>query len=344
MSKFDLTDHAARALPKESLDRFEVIEGDEARARAGSDAAFQLKSAALPDWQHAKSVKTQHENDAFILGLQPDPETSARSSRAVDKAKARMDDATKRGAESNRALGSIRKVLESATSYVETEVVAFNRGRTVEPQRENLGIMGEALTWLKPEPESPFKPIKGPALPRGKRMDDLVEETRAEIGKHRDNIKRVGGAWPAQGALVKSAMVPIAELAKRPRVEVAFSKSGISVRLPSVKIDAASSSGFAVPVAPDFRPAYVREHFVEIEAEVTQKVAAYYAENDILVLSEAERRARVAKLDAEILALERLECEAIFATRKHGQHLDFRPDTDPRALLGIDGPTPKKRR
>jgi hypothetical protein len=67
--------------------------------------------------------------------------------------------------------------------------------------------------------------------------------------------------------------------------------------------------------------------------------AAIDAESDDAeALTDIERSKRTAALAAQILDCERQEC---WLVEQSEGRLDYRPDTDPRAVLSIDGPSPK---
>lgn len=57
-------------------------------------------------------------------------------------------------------------------------------------------------------------------------------------------------------------------------------------------------------------------------------------------LSAREKAAQLAAIDAEILQVERVEAEIVWRQRAQGIPTPFRPTIDPRALLGVEGPTP----
>jgi len=60
-------------------------------------------------------------------------------------------------------------------------------------------------------------------------------------------------------------------------------------------------------------------------------------------LSTADKKRRAREIAADILAAERIECAAIWAARASGHEVAFRADVDCRAVLGIEGPPPRKR-
>ena len=60
--------------------------------------------------------------------------------------------------------------------------------------------------------------------------------------------------------------------------------------------------------------------------------------DDAAALTDAERAKRTAALLAQILDCERQECWVI---EQSDGRLEYRPDVDPRAVLGLEGPAPK---
>jgi len=153
----------------------------------------------------------------------------------------------------------------------------------------------------------------------------------------------VAGAIHDSEAEIARVLDPMRKLANTPPFIVQVHRGKASVDFAKQRLGVQSADG-SIPFAYDPRPTFVREHFAEIEAEVRKKVVDWYAENDPLVLTEDEKRKRLTKIADDRLASERRECAAIWAARRRGIHIRFRPDTDPRAILGIDGPPPSKRR
>lgn len=77
--------------------------------------------------------------------------------------------------------------------------------------------------------------------------------------------------------------------------------------------------------------------------EIVKKLDKLIAENaeDDNALTAEERRERLRDIDAKILQAERIEEEIVVACLSAGAHVDRRGDMDPRAVLGICGPTPR---
>ena len=80
--------------------------------------------------------------------------------------------------------------------------------------------------------------------------------------------------------------------------------------------------------------AIVRHLGSEIIADIRDEMARI-ADDYPQPLADGERQARLAKLKADIRALERQEEAVIEAEEMAGNHIDRRPDADPVAVLGI---------
>lgn len=172
-----------------------------------------------------------------------------------------------------------------------------------------------------------------------KQMVLSIRESIARLRKGEDKTRKA----PQPIDRAKAAFAArVDELASTPPFEVVRNGHVFDVRFPVVEVLAEPVGG--VPVAFDPRPAYVATHRDEILGAGFKAIERHYEDNVSLALDENGKRVRLAEIGDEILVLERRECAVIWAARDDGEVIDFRPDTDIRAVLGIDGPPPARRR
>lgn len=101
--------------------------------------------------------------------------------------------------------------------------------------------------------------------------------------------------------------------------------------------NAASGAG-SIPNAVDPRPWIVRHFRDELIASATAAIEAKYGGSE--GMSVRDQRQRLDELAAQRLDADRVRCAAIWDSGE----LNFPPDCDPRAILGVSGPEPRERR
>lgn len=342
-SKLALTDAAALALPKSALERHFVLESDYHDAGAESEASSLAYMAAVPDLQNAKAVKAQNKKWAAERGLEVDDTTDFRDDRAIETEQRKVDSAKARNVIAKERRANTETVLQSPVHYANRNALLGNKRRRAEPQKDERIDGVTVFHFLKPDAFK-FEEVKTTlGLRKSETLSEFVDRRRAEITGKRAEQVSINDTWLSEEETFKGAIAAVDEICGRPGHTVRFWGKKATVRFAETKV-AADPSGMTIPTAPDFRPAYVREHYDEIAADVRRQIAEHYRKNNIVVMSAEEKHKKLDKLSAEILALEREECQAIFQARKQGIYIAFRTDTDPRALLGIVGPPPSRRR
>lgn len=191
----------------------------------------------------------------------------------------------------------------------------------------------------------------GYALHPSVKAKGTIDAARAEIARVRADIARILNA-PIHSTTVKAAVRDeIERLAARGRPNVAHLFQGAgSLSWPQTKarvnvdglVVAHSVTGLesrivgrASAETPDTLALLAWMHKDALLAAFDRDISAIA--DDPAALSAEERASQLAKAKADLLAAERIEVALIDDAGDA-----YRPDTDPRALLGIDGPEPRE--
>lgn len=160
---------------------------------------------------------------------------------------------------------------------------------------------------------------------------------RAEITSLKADLAERDSA-PARADTVKRLLrADIDSAARRGALHVDTGGEGTpSIRWPTVAIPAAPlrSEGPNVVRVIDAEALICRLYGDRIIEEVEAAVDAAYQQVEV-ALDPHEKARETKRLKAAILEAERLECAAIWQLHEQGEPLDFRADTDPRAVLGV---------
>jgi hypothetical protein len=180
-------------------------------------------------------------------------------------------------------------------------------------------------------------------LPEG-RLDEIITAKQRERRRLLQQRDEVLSRLPPKHITLERALaqVPVVlapfevHLNDRHMPYISWAREGIAAEPASVRQDEA-------PFATDAKAIAAWLARDEIVAEVTAQVEALY-DDDTPVASDAEKRKLVAEIDAQILEAERVEAQAMWQARRDGVDLPWRADLDVRALLGVEGPVPQRRR
>lgn len=168
------------------------------------------------------------------------------------------------------------------------------------------------------------------------------ERRRAELDKEERLVK---GAAPPEAEYLKRTLDRLRQTLANPLPRLSHDLiRGASLAFP-MRAVAAEPSGDDMPAVPDLTPLVLSLIDPEqLEEHIAGQVAAFYRDKVPLALSEAERNKRLDRIAADRLQNDRVEAAAVWAAREAGVEMAFGKDIDPRAVLGIDGPPPRKRR
>lgn len=175
-----------------------------------------------------------------------------------------------------------------------------------------------------------FTSVKPTPLPKGQTADEVIARIDAEISK-------VKAAVRPQDEVVAEAMAQVDAQAKDATVRVGFGKR-TTISFPVTRVNAEPNSE-DVPHAPDPRPWLARFFRDELEAHIRAQVAAKYAGDTRITLSERSKAQKLQELAAERLNADHIRCAAVWARHEADltAPLDFPADADARAILQIEG-------
>ncbi|HEV2517154.1 MAG TPA: hypothetical protein VGV07_18010 [Devosia sp.] len=170
-------------------------------------------------------------------------------------------------------------------------------------------------------------------LPKGDRLEKL-DEIRKAVAETEGTLKKVRRAAIPEEEAVARGIKRIDELIGTglPR----FDFSDVRGPSPFFSFDALDDDE-ARKATPNLLGAVLaigRDKFIDhLKAEARR----HYATRVELALDDVTKRDRITKLEAELLALERIDVELVLALRADNRDVTFRPNTDARALLGVEG-------
>lgn len=172
----------------------------------------------------------------------------------------------------------------------------------------------------------------------------IIKKARDDIREFGEDLQVVLNAPPAFEEALASVNAQLEALTSQAPVSVGFASGRPNVRFPLEALhEAESRAPGVIPSVIDVRPLMMMVAGDRIRETVEAAVREHY--EGIEVAPDREnRRTLIADLKASLLEAERIECAAIWAAREAGHDVMFRPDADPRAVLGVEGPAPTKSR
>jgi hypothetical protein len=291
-----------------------AIVADHGRARSEVDTAYAHQLRLQSDVDFAQIEKGADEQAHRANGWEMDPERAAQHAARIERTTKARNDAIAEVSAASAKAAKRRDVVAGIAGYINAA-------------------------------QGPFEMAAAPSgvPPKGKTHRQAVAAEREHQQERRALAARVKQARRGPADDLAAFISTLDRQAAEPPFRVVYSGGSWDLRLPVVAVNA-SPNGGDVPSAPDFRPSFIAEHRAEIIATAEEEIKGYYATNDVPVMPPEEQRARLREHSDEFLASERRECALIWAAREEGEAIDFRPDTDPRAVLGIEGPPPQRRR
>jgi len=297
-------------LPASGKAKTRTLDHNVREADADNDAAFSTHQQSIKRFQSSQAEYGWDQKAAATSGVElaaPAVAFHEDNIRRLGEHRATAEKAMKA---KSLVLGNRRTLLNAANGYV------------------------GALREVAPEVKADGEPDKG----------QTAKQTVARLRGQIDDLRKEAHATSKAAPGIEHAMAEFATkldaFAETAAYEVVRAGNTFDLRFPVVPVLAEAAGG--MPVAFDPRPAYVAEHREEILAKAREAIRAHYEDNVVLVLNVDQKRKRLRQIANETLALERRECAVIWAARDEDEVIEFRPDTDVRALLGIDGPPPPK--
>lgn len=188
--------------------------------------------------------------------------------------------------------------------------------------------------WLTSKPLTQAPATK---LPARHKLPEFVAEKRARLAELRAKRKETASA-PLPPEMVKAQLrAKVSALASAGQLRVNTDAGAVDLVWPMKALNAEPprNNPSAVPRAIDTEAVLAFLFGDRIIEEAARAVDEAY-EGTELVLDPFEKRKQLAELDAQLLELERAEVDAILALLAAGDRsIDFRPGTDPRAILGL---------
>lgn len=297
--------------------KIEAQEGFVARGRALTNANYHLVQDAQSDLGDAQGMKSRVIESYANTGMAVPPDEMHSLEEAIAKKKRILKDLMADSAKVTGGLVGDREALKAVVKY-----------------------LPDLVAW---------SPVAQPIevdLPEGN-LAEIVAAQRATILELRKTRREVRNAPPHPSEIEANLLAKLADLAREGAPRVSFSNGMASLRLPVVGIDAEPNSighsGGSLPSAPDAHGLAAYFFHDQLAQIIKAEVAQHYKDLPV-TLSAAEKRHRTADIEASILQATRVECAAIYHLRDQGISFAFRADTDPRALLGVDGPAPRRRK
>ena len=298
-----------RGMPPSAQFKFNRLRMQLERADANREAAFPSHQQAIKMRQGAQADKGWAEKAAHDNGT----ELSAEALEAYDAEIAR-------------------------TKEYEVEALEDLRVKTV-ISNDSRTLFGNASAHLGANLNLREVPADGTPEP-GMTAKQTVMQLRGDLRDRGKKAKAAKNASPGVEHHMKVLAAELDGLAPLAKPKVVLSGDNFTIRFPVFAINAEPAGG--LPVAFDPRPEYVAQHRDEILADARKVIEEHYEDNVTLVLTDDQKRKRLAEIADEVLAIERRECAVIWAAREEGEVIEFRPDTDIRAVLGVDGPPPRQ--
>jgi hypothetical protein len=284
--------------------RLSALTSLQSRLHARWDGAVNAVENARDVSLEAHAALTEARNRRFEAGGADPKQISAAESQVAD-AKALLEDA----AETARA----------ATVGSANTRTAMNAVNTV------LGKLATRKVKIRRLEAS---------LPKG-RTDDIAHAQRATIANLLAKRERTENAPPPRDEAEAALILQASEMAKGPGI--ILNAKGARLTIPETHASLANgpSGGLSgvIPV-PDTAALFAWANLDIIIEHIKDTLDLRYGSIDIALDQRAKREA-LASIDAEILACERLEVEAILATVATGLDIGLRADTSVWALLGI---------
>lgn len=298
-------------LPRESRDRLEVLAREVDLSSVTGDGLFHSHQSEVATQKQAEADLRADELAHEANGFELPPAQRHEGEKRVAGHRETRGVLERKMRENTARAGALRVLLESAEKYA-ARLIGPVKSVHVDRHPEKGKTAKATVFGLRIDLTAKHKEAKSVALaPKGVAHDLAVFTDKLDrLAEKPFEVVQIGGAF--------------------------------EVRFPATTVAAEASGG--LPVAPDFRPAYIAAHRDELLAEARKTIEGYYDDVPLVIASEADKQNRLRKIADDVLALERRECAIIWAARDEDEVIDFRPDTDVRALLGIEGPSPVVRR
>jgi hypothetical protein len=325
-----MPDDSARALLPEDIQRkLAIIEEEHDRRDSAVVAATAAASDAHEAWVIAKSNRERLESQSVIEG-------SNISKAQLDLAREKEARAKKLKGEGDakpqvalRERDVVRQVAAGVTKLIQS-------ARTYEPMRERAGpmnIIGERGKFAG------FDLSDAPDVKLSGDLRDIVTTQRGlNTGLHIEQ-KAIAGAPLPRESVESRLIADLDKAAARAVLGVDLGERGHrdpSVRWPVRGNDSIfRTEGGKLSMHVDAEAFIARFHRDELVAEIQAALDKAYASVE-MALDPGEANQRLKDIKRTLVEAERIECAAIWRLLEDGAtDVFFRPDTNPRAILGV---------
>lgn len=169
---------------------------------------------------------------------------------------------------------------------------------------------------------------------RGERYSDQAKGHQAERQELLTERIDTDESWIPMAEMFAQVPALIEGWSRTPEVIVGLEGGKFAVEFPSQAVRAVATGDLS-PRTFDARALIAWLHPERLQEEIERQIEDAYKSTSVPIMTRAERRVRLKEIDAKLLELERLEAECIWRALADGEAIHFRPDTDPRAVLGI---------
>lgn len=169
----------------------------------------------------------------------------------------------------------------------------------------------------------------------GQTWGDGAAGKQAECRGEQNEREEFAAAMIPPDVAIKSTISDIRRKAEGLTLQPRASGDGFNIDFPRMHVRAEPIAAGGIPFAWDAVALIAWLAPEKLEEEVTRLIEGFYSGYGGPIMTPADKRKAVRQSDAKLLQLEREEAEMIWRGLEAGEPLAFRPDTDPRAVLGL---------
>lgn len=209
----------------------------------------------------------------------------------------------------------ILQFFEDAETNAEAGIMAIMAAKPAPPVKRILQLVGIA------KGETEF------ADPNA-----AIHDCRVEINRLRSERKGVEAEHEPIEELRRQAVVRLETLARTTAVKVRVGREGVDLVFPQRPTGVTAPDGARLG-AVDVEGLMAHFFKDQVLADIDRSLAEQFDGSE--GLTRAQKRAELKRIDAEILAVERVEAAAGWQLVKAGEPASFRADLSPRAIIGL---------
>lgn len=283
----------------------EALHGLAATSQTTQRSFFDAGQEIRADMDRAKGALAAYHQQCRADGIASDPDRVVFLEGVVATHRKRLADQQERTSKQTRTLVAVRKLHAASIAGV----TRFMRNG-IEPIYVDVEL-----------PAGPAVDIIAACQEKiAKRRTEAKAVEKAPRGVEADTADLIGQLDAARAP----ALPPVNLRGKRP--SIGWPVEGVNA-VPAHDRAELPHATYALPLA-------ILASYDALVAHIKQQVDDFYRDQP-LVLTESEKRKRLAEIEEEILDAERVEAAATFAAHAQGIELPFREDISVYAVLGI---------